>query len=64
MLNSTEQEAENNVWKVTGGIADLYIECGWHVNAVTQTGFRSSESIEKLTKYISEAVEPFKKRGS
>lgn len=53
-------EAEIRVWEAMCGLADLYLECGWEVNAVVQTGFRYSEFAEIRSKYASEVVEPLK----
>lgn len=58
-----QYEAENKVWKAMCGIADLYIECRWDTSAVTQTSFRSSEFVDKRTKYFSEVVEPLEEEA-
>jgi hypothetical protein len=53
-------EAERKVWKAVCAVADLYVECGWDVNAVVQTNFRPDEFIEKRAMYVGEVVEPLK----
>jgi hypothetical protein len=58
-----QYEAGNKVWKAMCGIADIYIECGWDANAVTQTRFRSSEFVGKRAKYLSEVVEPLEEEA-
>ncbi|KAM0698844.1 hypothetical protein Q7P36_000888 [Cladosporium allicinum] len=55
---SAQHEAEFNLWKAMCGLADLYLECGWDVNAVAQTDFRRVEFVEKRTKYLSEIIGP------
>lgn len=54
----TEYQASYNLWKATTGLAGLYLECGWDANAVAQTSFRSSEFVDKRTKYVTEVLEP------
>ena len=51
-------EAEAKMWQAMCGLADLYLECGWDVNAVTQTSFRSSQFIETRTEYVQDVIEP------
>ena len=53
-------QAERRVWKAMCGLADMYLECGWDVNAVAQTAFRSKEFTEERSKYMREVVEPLK----
>jgi hypothetical protein len=60
---SAQYEAGKQVWKAMCGIADIYIECGWNANAVTQTSFRSSEFVDKRAKYLSEVVEPLEEEA-
>jgi hypothetical protein len=55
---SAQHKAEFNLWKAMCGLADLYLECGWDVNAVAQTDFRRVEFVEKRTKYLSEIIGP------
>lgn len=51
-------QAERRVWEATCGLADMYLECGWDVNAIVQTSFRPSEFIEKRSEYMREILEP------
>ncbi|KAK4891595.1 hypothetical protein LTR27_009764 [Elasticomyces elasticus] len=39
------------------GLKDLYLECGWDVDAVNQTRFRRAEFVEKRQKYWEDVVE-------
>ncbi|KAK5741363.1 hypothetical protein LTR17_004070 [Elasticomyces elasticus] len=39
------------------GLRDLYLECGWEVDAVNQTRFRRAEFVEKRQKYWEDVVE-------
>ena len=55
--------AEIKVWEAMCGLADIYLECGWDVNAVGQTAFRSIEFIEERSKYMSEVVEPLQEKA-
>jgi hypothetical protein len=50
--------AETKLWEAMCGLADLYLQCGWDVNAVAQTQFRSSEFLEMRTKYVREVLQP------
>jgi hypothetical protein len=52
--------AETRVWESMCGLANLYLDCGWDVNAVVQTAFRSREFTEKRLEYMREIVEPLK----
>jgi hypothetical protein len=52
--------AEVKVWDAMCGLASMYLDCGWDVNVVVQTEFRSSKFEEKRSEYISEVVEPLK----
>jgi hypothetical protein len=58
--NAGHYEAGRRVWKAVCSIADLYVECGWDVNAEVQMDFRSGEFIEKRAKYVGEVVQPLK----
>jgi hypothetical protein len=58
--SAAHYEAERKVWKAVCAIADLYVECGWDVNADVQMDFRSGEFIEKRAKYVGEVIEPLK----
>lgn len=51
-------EAEAKSWKAMGGLADLYLQCGWDVNAVAQTQFRSSEFLDMRAEYVREVLQP------
>jgi len=55
-------EASYNMWKATCGIADLYLECNWRMDAVTQTEFRASEFVDKRSKYIADVLEPLEEK--
>jgi hypothetical protein len=55
--------AEIKVWEAMCGLVDIYLECGWDVNAVEQTAFRSAGFIEKRSKYMSEVVEPLQEKA-
>ena len=51
-------EAETKLWRAMCGLADLYLETGWDVNAVAQTNFRTSDFIHKRTRYMQEVIGP------
>ncbi|KAI7294742.1 hypothetical protein KC340_g16044 [Hortaea werneckii] len=51
-------EAETKLWTAMCGLADLYLETGWDVDAVAQTHFRTSEFIHKRTRYTQEVIDP------
>lgn len=54
-------EADLRVWKAKCRIAEVYLECGWDVDAIVQTQFRRAEFVEKRAKHLSEVVEPLRK---
>lgn len=54
----TEYQARYSLWTATTELAGLYLEYGWDVNAVAQTNFRSSEFVDKRTRYVTEVLEP------
>lgn len=47
-----------NVWEATQRLRDLFLECGWNVEAGEQTTFRRNEFMEKRDRYWREVVEP------
>ncbi|RMY13227.1 hypothetical protein D0867_07526 [Hortaea werneckii] len=51
-------EAETELWRAMCGLADLYLETGWDVNAVAQTNFRTSDFIHRRTRYMQEVISP------
>jgi hypothetical protein len=55
-------KANYNLWKATSGIADLYLECNWKVDAVIQADFRSSEFIDTRSKYLTDVIEPLEEK--
>lgn len=57
-------EADHKLWEALCKLADIYLECGWDVDAVVQTGFRRAEFIEKRTKYFDEVVKPLDEEES
>jgi hypothetical protein len=62
--SAAQYEAERKVWKAVCAIADLYVECGWDVNAIVQTDFRSGEFIEKRAIYVSQVIRPLEEEAS
>lgn len=52
------------MWEAMCGLADIYLECGWDVNAAEQTAFHSIEFTEKRSKNMSEIVEPLEEDAS
>ncbi|ROV96763.1 hypothetical protein VMCG_07905 [Cytospora schulzeri] len=57
-VDATKWHAQYAVWRATRGIKDLYLECGWDVDAREQHGFRRDEFLRKRAVYWAEAVEP------
>jgi hypothetical protein len=53
-----EYETDHDVWKAVRGLADIYVDCGWNVNAVDQSTFRREEFIERRKRYVETVVEP------
>jgi hypothetical protein len=53
-----EYETDHDVWKAVRGLADIYIDCGWDVNAVDQSAFRREEFIERRLQYVETVVAP------
>ena len=51
-------EADYDVWKAIRGLKDIYIDCGWNVDAIEQTNFRREEFIEKQKRHIEDVVWP------
>lgn len=54
-------EADLKVWKAQCRIAEIYLECGWNVDAIEQMHFRRAEFVEQRAKYASEVLEPLTK---
>ena len=50
-------QADSKVWEAMCRLADVYVECGWDVNAIVQMTVRSAEFAEKRAKYVSGVVE-------
>jgi hypothetical protein len=61
--SAAHYESACKVWEAVCAITNLYVECGWDVNAVVQTNFRSSEFIEKRAMYVSQVVEPLEEEA-
>ncbi|KUI66078.1 hypothetical protein VM1G_02485 [Cytospora mali] len=57
-VDATKWRAQYAVWRATRGIKDLYLECGWDVEAREQHGFRRDEFLRKRAVYYAETVEP------
>lgn len=51
--------AGREVWKAERKVRDIYLDCGWNVNASgEQTGFRRGEFLEKRKAYWDSFVAP------
>lgn len=51
--------ADREVWKAERRVRDIYLECGWDVNAQgEQTGFRREEFLERRNAYWDSFVAP------
>lgn len=46
------------VWQAVMHLKDLFLECGWDVDAVEQTTFRRDEFLEKRRRYFLDVVKP------
>jgi len=53
-----------DVWQAKRKLADIYLECGWDVNAVEQSGFRRADFIARREKYWRDVVEPLEQEAS
>ncbi|KAI3334160.1 hypothetical protein F4824DRAFT_490392 [Ustulina deusta] len=51
-------EAAYAVWEATQKLRDLYLECGWDVDAVEQRGFSLDEFLARREMYWRDVVEP------
>lgn len=50
--------ASYRTWDAVRKLRDLYVECGWDVDAVEQKNFRRDELIERRARHWVEVVEP------
>ncbi|GAB7322535.1 hypothetical protein MBLNU13_g03458t2 [Cladosporium sp. NU13] len=53
-----EYETDHDVWKAVRGLAHIYVDCGWDVNAVDQPAFRREEFIRRRKQYVETIVVP------
>ena len=52
------REHERRLWAARRELKDVYLECGWDVEAKEQTTFRRGEFLEKRREYLRDAVGP------
>jgi hypothetical protein len=54
-------KADYDIWRGMRGLQDVYLDCGWNVDAVEQSTFRRKEFIEKKKRYMEDVVAPLRK---
>jgi hypothetical protein len=54
-------QADYDLWKAMRGLKDVYLDCGWDVDAVEQSSFRRDELIERKKRYIEDVIGPLRK---
>lgn len=47
---------ERRLWEAQRGLKDVYLECGWDVEAEEQTTFRRDEFLEKRRSYLKDVL--------
>lgn len=57
-------QAGYDVWQAKRELADIYLECGWDVNADEQSGFQRAKFVIKREDYRRNVVEPLEQEAS
>lgn len=53
--------SQYDVWAAVRKLKEVYLECGWDVNALEQTRFRRDEFLERRATYWEQVVEPLRR---
>lgn len=56
-------QAEYDAWEAMRKLADIYLECGWDVNALEQHGFRRAEFIAERERHLENVVKPLEEKA-
>ena len=51
-------DQDYKIWQAEMHLKELYLECGWDVNAVEQSTFRRDEFLDKRRRYLQDVVQP------
>jgi hypothetical protein len=51
-------QAGYDVWEATRKLVDIYLDCGWDVNAVEQRDFRREEFVARRERHLEDVVKP------
>jgi hypothetical protein len=51
-------QAGYDVWEATRKLVEIYLDCGWDVNAVEQRAFRREEFVARRERHLEDVVKP------
>jgi hypothetical protein len=56
-------QAGYDVWEATRRLVDIYLDCGWDVDAVEQHRFRRAEFIARRERHLEDVVKPLQDKA-